>query len=60
VLKSLYAASITDYITAATYLRSQMPLHQHQKVKWFNSDMSVEFQDEESAKFKSGKDEGLA
>lgn len=56
----IFFDNITDSIAAATYLRSRMPLHQRQKVKWFNSDMSVEFRDEESAKFKSGEDEGLA
>ena len=43
---------IADSIEAAKYLRSQMPLYHHHKVKWFNSEMSVEFRNEESAKLK--------
>ncbi|KAF8150233.1 P-loop containing nucleoside triphosphate hydrolase protein [Crassisporium funariophilum] len=56
----IFFDNIADSIAAAHYLRSRMPLHQRHKVKWFNSEMSVEFRDEESAKFKAGEDEGLA
>ena len=56
----IFFDKIADSIEAAKYLRSRMPLRHRHKVKWFNSEMSVEFRDEESAKFRDGDVEGLA
>jgi superfamily II DNA helicase RecQ len=56
----IFFDNITDSINAAKYLRSRLPLQLQDKVKWFNSEMSVEFRDEESAWFKDAEDGGLA
>ncbi|KIM36196.1 hypothetical protein M413DRAFT_78603, partial [Hebeloma cylindrosporum] len=56
----IFFDNITDSINAAKYLRAHLPLPLKDKIKWFNSEMSVEFRDEESAWFKDAKDGGLA
>jgi hypothetical protein len=56
----IFFNKIADSIEATKYLRSRMPLHHHYKVKWFISEMLVEFHNEESVKFKDGEIEGLA
>lgn len=56
----IFFDSIADSINAAKYLRSRVPLHLREKIKWFNSEMSSEFREEESDAFKEGKNWGLA
>jgi ATP-dependent DNA helicase RecQ len=56
----IFFDSISDSIAAAKYLRSRLPIHLRSKLKWFNSEMSQEFQDEECANFKDGQNWGLA
>jgi len=55
----IFFDNITESIAAIDYLQSRMPLEHRYKILWFNSEMSVEFRDEESAKFKIDEREGL-
>jgi hypothetical protein len=56
----IFFDSILDSIMAAKYLWSRLPLHLQHKLKWFNSEMSQEFQDKESDGFKDGLNWGLS
>lgn len=50
---------ILDSIAAANYLRGHLPHALKDKIKWFNSDMSVTFKEAEFANLRTGKTWGL-
>jgi hypothetical protein len=50
---------IPESIKAATFIRYQLPPEFRNKIKWFNSDMSNEFKDEEGRSFSCGDVWGL-
>lgn len=56
----IFFDTISESIEAAKYLRSRLPHHLQDKILWFNSEMTPEFREEESAKFKDGTDGGFA
>jgi superfamily II DNA helicase RecQ len=56
----IFFDTISESIEAAKYLQSRLPHHLRDKVLWFNSKMTPEFCDKESANFKDGDDGGLA
>ncbi|KAJ7308704.1 hypothetical protein DFH08DRAFT_719579 [Mycena albidolilacea] len=55
----IFFNNITESLAAVKYLRSLVPLAFRDKIKWFNSEMSPEFQAEESDKFNEGISYGL-
>lgn len=56
----IFFDGISESIRAAAYLRLCLPLHLRDKIKWFNSEMSSDFRDEESDNFEENKSWGLA
>ncbi|KAJ6467054.1 P-loop containing nucleoside triphosphate hydrolase protein [Mycena vitilis] len=56
----IFFDSIADSIEAAKFLRGRLPLAYRHKIKWFNSEMSTEFKETESAGLKTGQLWGLS
>lgn len=55
----IFFDSIPDSMAAAKVLRSRLPIEYRKKVKWFHSDMSDQFREEEILAFRDGRTWGL-
>jgi superfamily II DNA/RNA helicase len=55
----IFFDDITESIAVANFLRNRLPPEYRDMIKWFNSDMSAQFRDVESAKLKAGETWGL-
>ncbi|KAJ7254282.1 P-loop containing nucleoside triphosphate hydrolase protein [Mycena rebaudengoi] len=55
----IFFDNIADSVAAANYLRARLPPEYRHKIKWFNSEMSTEFKEDESGALKSGEIWGL-
>ena len=55
----IFFDDITESIAVANFLRKRLPPEYRDMIKWFNSDMSAQFRDVESAKLKVGETWGL-
>ncbi|KAG2069962.1 hypothetical protein BDR04DRAFT_975831, partial [Suillus decipiens] len=51
--------SIQDSIMAAKSLQKQLPLKMHDKIKWFNSDMTTEYKENKVSHLTSGETWGF-
>lgn len=55
----IFFDNIADSIAAAKVLRSRLPQDYRKKIKWFNSDMSNQFKDDEVLALRDGRTWGL-